>query len=56
MLVKAVINTLKEIREEICDELNGMVNVPLVSDRREEDCIQSIFHAVIEILEKVLSK
>ena len=56
MLVKAVINTLKENREAICAELNSMINVPLVSESREQACIESIFDAVCEVLEKVLSK
>ena len=56
MLVQAVISSLKEHKEEICDELNGMINVPLLSEKKEEACIKSIFDAVVEILEKVLSK
>ena len=56
MLVQAVISSLKEHKEEICDELNGMINVPLVSESREQACIESIFDAVVEVLEKVLSK
>ena len=46
----------KENKETICDEMNGMINVPLVSEKKEEACIKSIFDAVVEVLEKVLSK
>ena len=56
MLVKVVIDTIKENKTSICDELNGMINVPLVSESREQACIESIFDAVTEVLEKVLSK
>ena len=56
MLVAMVISTLKDRREEICNELNDMINVPLVSEDREQACIESIFDAVIQVLEKVLSK
>jgi len=31
MLVQVVISSLKENKEQICDELNDMINVPLVS-------------------------
>ena len=56
MLVNAVINILKENRDEICTELNGMINVPLLSESREQACIESIFDAVVEVIEKILSK
>ena len=56
MLVNAVINILKENRDEICTELNGMINVPLVSEKKEQACIESIFDAVVEVIEKILSK
>ena len=35
MLVTAVIVSLKEHKYEICDELNGIINVPLVSEKKE---------------------
>ena len=56
MLVKAVINYLKEHKEELYDELNGMINVPLAYEKQKEACIKLIFDAVVEVLEKVLSK
>ena len=56
MLVALVISSLKDRKEEICTELNKMINVPLVSESREQACIESIFDAVVQVLEKVLSK
>ena len=56
MLVGMVINVLKDKKEEICNELNSMINVPLVSESKEQACIEGIFDAVVEVLEKVLSK
>lgn len=34
MLVGVVINTIKENKSSICDELNGLINVPMVSEKR----------------------
>ncbi len=56
MLVGVVINTIKENKSSICDELNGLINVPMVSEKKEQACIESIFDAVVDVLEKVLSK
>ena len=56
MLVTIVIDTIKENKSSICDELNGLINVPLVSESKEQACIESIFDSVVEVLEKVLSK
>ena len=56
MLVNAVINILKENKQEICDEFNGLIYVPMISESREQACIESIFDAVAEVLGKILSK
>ena len=56
MLVPIVMSTLKEHRDEICTELNDMINVPLVSEKKEQACIESIFDAFMDVLEKVFSK
>ena len=56
MLGKMVITALKDKRDEICDELNSRINVTLVSESREQACIESIYDAVMEVLEKVLCK
>ena len=34
MLVAVVIKTIKENKQSICDELNGLINVPMVSEKR----------------------
>ena len=56
MLVAVVIKTIKENKQSICDELNSLINVPMVSESKEQACIESIFDAVVDVLEKVLSK
>ena len=56
MIGKMVIDLLKEKKEDIVTELNGMINVPLVSEKKEEACINSIFDAVMDVLEKILTK
>ena len=56
MLVGLVISSLKDRKKEICTELNDMINVPMVSEKKEQACIESIFDAVVQVLEKVLSK
>lgn len=56
MLVAVLMSTLKDKKKEICTELNDMINVPMVSEEKEQACIESIFDAVIQVLEKVLSK
>ena len=56
MLVALVISSLKDRKTEICTELNNMINVPMVSEKKEQACIESIFDAVVQVLEKVLAK
>ena len=56
MIGKMVIDLLKGKKEAIVTELNGMINVPLVSEKKEEACINSIFDAVMDVLEKILTK
>ena len=56
MLVAIVIKTIKDNKKNICNELNDLINVPLVSASKEQACIESIFDAVCDVLEKVLSK
>ena len=56
MLVALVISSLKDRKKEICTELNNMINVPMVSEKKEQACIESIFDAVIQVLQKVLAK
>ena len=56
MIGSMVISMLKEKKESICTELNGMINIPLVSEKKEQACIESVFDAFMEVLEKVLSE
>ena len=56
MIGSMVISMLKEKKESICTELNGMINIPLVSEKKEQACIESVFDAFMEVLEKVLTK
>ena len=52
MIGSMVVELLKNKKEDIVTELNGMINVPLVSEKKEEACINSIFDAVMEVLRK----
>jgi|TARA_R100000234_G_C4949584_1_gene156722 hypothetical protein len=56
MIGSMVISMLKEKKESICTELNGMINIPLVSEKKEQACIESVFDAFMEVLEKVLAE
>ena len=56
MLVKAVLSTLEENKDEIVDELNKKLNIPLLGEEKEEAIYASIFDGFLEILGKVLNK
>ena len=56
MIGTMVIQMLKEKKKSICTELNDMINIPLVSEKKEQACIESVFDALMEVLEKVLTK
>ena len=56
MIGSMVIQMLKDKKESICTELNDMINIPLVSEKKEQACIESVFDAFMEVLEKVLTK
>ena len=51
-----IIAYLKSNKEEIVDGINKKVNIPLVSEAKEEDILESLFDGFMEVLEKVLSK
>ena len=42
MLVGIVINTIRDNKKSICSELNSMINVPMVSERKEQALIGSM--------------
>ena len=56
MIGTMVIQMLKEKKKGSCTELNDMINIPLVSEKKEQACIESVFDAFMEVLESVLSK
>ena len=56
MVGTMIISMLKEKKESICTELNGMINIPLVSEKKEQACIESVFDAFMDVLERVLTK
>ena len=49
-----IVNYLKENKDEIVDEINKKINIPLVSEAKEEKVIESLFDGMMEILEGVL--
>ena len=56
MIGSMVIQMLKDKKESICTELNDMINIPLVSEKKEQACLESVFDAFMDVLEKVLTK
>jgi hypothetical protein len=55
-MVDMIMAYLKSNREEIIDGINKKVNLPLISEAKEEKIFSSLFDAMLEVLEKVLSK
>ena len=55
-MVDMIIAYLKINKDEIVDGINKKVNIPLVSEAKEEEIFDSLFDAVMEVLEAVLSK
>jgi hypothetical protein len=55
-LASVVIGLLKDNKKEIVDGINKKVNLPLISEAREEDIFESLFEGFMEIAEDVLSK
>jgi uncharacterized protein YciU (UPF0263 family) len=56
MLAKLVIGYLEENKDEIVDELNKKINIPLISEKKEEATISSVYDCFLEILSKLLSR
>ena len=56
MIGTMVIQMLKDKKTSICTELNDLINIPLVSEKKEQACIESVFDAFMDVLEKVLTK
>ena len=55
-LASVVVGLLKDNKEEIVDGINKKVNLPLISEAREEDIFDALFDGFMEIAEEVLSK
>ena len=51
-----IVGYLKDNKDEIVDGINEKVNLPLISEAKEEQIIDSLFDAFMEILEGVLAK
>ena len=47
---------LRSNREEIIDGINKKVNLPLISEAKEEKIFASLFDGMMEVLEVVLNK
>ena len=55
-MVDTIIAYLKSNKEEIIDGINKKVNIPLISEAKEEEIFDSLFDGFMEVLEGVLSK
>tara|TARA_R110002020_G_scaffold2529_4_gene12119 strand:- start:6404 stop:6580 length:177 start_codon:yes stop_codon:yes gene_type:complete len=56
MIAGLIVNYLRDNKEEIVDEINKKINLPLISEAKEEKIISSLFDGLMEILEGILSK
>ena len=55
-MVDMIIAYLKSNKEEIIDGINKKVNIPLISEAKEEDIFNSLFDGFMEVLEGILNK
>jgi hypothetical protein len=55
-MVDLIIGYLKSNKDEIIDGINKKVNIPLISEAKEEDIFESLFDGFMEVLEGVLAK
>ena len=51
-----IVDYLKDNKEEIVDEINKKINIPLISEAREEQIYEALFDGLMEILEDTLAK
>ncbi len=51
-----IVGYLRDNKDEIVDGINKKVNLPLISEAKEEQIFDSLFEAFMEILEGVLAK
>ena len=55
-IASLIVGYLKDNKDEIVDGMNKKVNLPLISEAKEEQILDSLFDAFMEILEGVLTK
>ena len=55
-LTSMVVALLKDNKDEIVDGINKKVNIPLISEAKEEEILDSLFEGFMEIVEGVLNK
>ena len=56
MLVDMVVLSLKNKKTEIATSLNAKINLPFVSEEKEQVLAEKVVDALIDIIEGVLSK
>jgi hypothetical protein len=56
MLVDMVVLSLKDKKTEIATSLNKKINLPFVSEEKEQVLAEKVVDALIDIVEGVLSK
>ena len=56
MLVDMVVLSLKDKKTEIATSLNKKINLPFVSEEKEQVLAEKVVDALIDIIEGVLSK
>ena len=55
-LTNMVMMLLKDNKDDIVDGINKKVNIPLISEAKEEEILDSLFEGFMEIVEGVLNK
>ena len=55
-MIDIILAYLRSNKQEIVEWLNKKVNLPLVSEAKEEKILSSLFDGFMEVLENVLKK
>lgn len=56
MLVKMIVSALQDKKVEIATELNQRINLPFVSEEKEQVLAEKVVDALIDIIEGILNK
>ena len=56
MLVKMIISALQDKKVEIATQLNKKINLPFVSEDKEQVLAEKVVDAFIDIIEGILDK